>query len=202
MLWRKLQDAGITNIDFVGTLPPQGCGFTYDGENEGHGGYLATNIAKQNQLVGWLDKTKPDIVMMHLGTNDVWNNLSPTEILASFDTLVKQMRESKPSMKILVSLLLTRRRVVPTELAQVAQIIPMNPPNCQDCGNRVVNLDKAIAEWVPQVTTAESPITLVDCWTGFDDATMTGDGVHPNDRGNEAMANCWLNPLINAIQGK
>lgn len=109
MLWRKLQDAGVTNIDFVGTLPSQGCGFTYDGENEGHGGYLATNIAKQNQLVGWLDKTKPDVVMMHLGTNDVWNNLSPTEILAAFGILVKQMRESKPSMKILVSLLLTTR---------------------------------------------------------------------------------------------
>ena len=60
------------------------------------------NIASQSQLVGWLDKSKPDIVMMHLGTNDVWSNRSPAEILAAFDTLVKQMRASKPSMKILV----------------------------------------------------------------------------------------------------
>lgn len=35
-LWQKLQQAGIKNTDFVGTLPAQGCGFTYDGENEGH----------------------------------------------------------------------------------------------------------------------------------------------------------------------
>lgn len=103
LLWRKLQTAGITNTDFVGTLPAQGCGFTYDGENEGHGGFLAVNIAQQNQLPGWLSQTKPDIVMMHLGTNDVWNNKSPTEILAAFDTLVKQMRASKSTMKILVS---------------------------------------------------------------------------------------------------
>lgn len=40
--------------------------------------------------------------MMHLGTNDVWNNKSPDEILAAFSTLVGQMRDSKKGMKILV----------------------------------------------------------------------------------------------------
>ena len=65
-----------TEVDFVGTLPPQGCGFTYDGENEGHGGFLATNVASQNQLVGWLAATDPDVVLMHFGTNDVWSNIA------------------------------------------------------------------------------------------------------------------------------
>jgi lysophospholipase L1-like esterase len=102
LLWRKLQEASITNIDFVGTLPGQGCGFTYDGENEGHGGYLATNIASQGQLVGWLTQTTPDIVMMHLGTNDVWSNKSPQEILGAFQTLVEEMRQSNKNMRILV----------------------------------------------------------------------------------------------------
>src|SRR5512147_1449045 len=45
LLWQKLVNNGYTNIDFVGTLPAQGCGFTYDGENEGHGGILGTNMA-------------------------------------------------------------------------------------------------------------------------------------------------------------
>jgi len=102
VLWRKLQDAGIKNTDFVGSLPGQGCGFAYDGENEGHGGFLATNIARQNQLVGWLSQTNPDVVMMHLGTNDVWSNLPPSTILAAFDTLINQMRASKATMRILV----------------------------------------------------------------------------------------------------
>jgi hypothetical protein len=35
-LWQKLQQANIKNTDFVGTLAGQGCGFPYDGENEGH----------------------------------------------------------------------------------------------------------------------------------------------------------------------
>src|SRR6185295_11227885 len=51
LLWNQLQTAGFTNIDFVGTLPPQGCGVAHDGDNEGHGGFLAVNIANQNQLV-------------------------------------------------------------------------------------------------------------------------------------------------------
>lgn len=86
----------------VGTLPAQGCGVSHDGDNEGHGGFLATNVANQNQLVGWLSATKPTIVLMHFGTNDVWNNIATNTIIAAFTRLVDQMRASNPSMKILV----------------------------------------------------------------------------------------------------
>ncbi|KAF2028011.1 SGNH hydrolase [Setomelanomma holmii] len=183
-LWQKLQAAGIKNTDFVGTLPAQGCGFTYDGENEGHGGYLATNIANQNLLPGWLSSTKPDIVMMHLGTNDVWNNLSPTTITTAFSTLVDQMRASKSTMKILV-----------------AQIIPMNPSNCAECGARVVALNQEIAKWAVTKNSSSSPITVVDVWTGFQTGSMTVDGVHPNDAGNKVLANSWYQAVANAIKG-
>src|SRR6185503_7079643 len=81
ILWNRLQNTGFTNIDFVGTLGPQGCGIPYDGDNEGHGGILATNIVSQNLLPGWLSATRPDIVMMHLGTNDVWNAVSTQTLL-------------------------------------------------------------------------------------------------------------------------
>ena len=113
LLWQRLQSAGQTGVDFVGTLPGQGCGFTYDGENEGHGGFLATNVADQNQLPGWLSATNPNIVLMHFGTNDVWNNRPVATILAAFGKLVDQMRANNPGMRILV-----------------AQIIPMNTSNC------------------------------------------------------------------------
>ncbi|HEX4816455.1 MAG TPA: hypothetical protein VFV66_27255 [Nonomuraea sp.] len=52
LLWNRLQSSGHTDVDFVGTLPPQGCSVPYDGDNEGHGGFLATNVAGQNQLPG------------------------------------------------------------------------------------------------------------------------------------------------------
>ncbi len=33
LLWNQLQSAGHTDIDFVGTLPAQGCGVAHDGDN-------------------------------------------------------------------------------------------------------------------------------------------------------------------------
>ncbi len=184
LLWRDLQTAGFTNLDFVGTLPAPGCGFPYDGENEGHGGFLAVNIADQNMLPGWLSATRPDIVMMHLGTNDVWSALPPAQILTAFSKLVDQMRAQNPNMKILV-----------------AQIIPLNPANCAECANRVVAFNAAIPSWAAGKTTAQSPITVVDQWTGFNPVTDTGDGAHPNDLGIRKMADRWFPPLTAVLNG-
>ncbi|BCJ46534.1 hypothetical protein GCM10010168_61730 [Actinoplanes ianthinogenes] len=179
LLWQKLP---ADRVDFVGTLPGQGCGFAYDGENEGHGGYLATTVANQNLLVDWLAATHPDVVLMHFGTNDVWSNLPASTVLAAYTTLIKQMRASNPAMKILV-----------------AQIIPMNPSTCAECAQRVVDLNAAIPAWAAGLSTAASPITVVDQWTGFDTATDTYDGVHPNDAGNVKIANRWYPALAAAI---
>jgi len=180
LLWNDLRTNGFTSIDFVGTLPPQGCGVPYDGDNEGHGGFLATNIADQNLLPGWLAATHPDIVMMHLGTNDVWNARSPDVILAAFSKLVDQMRAQNPNMQILV-----------------AQILPMNPSNCPECGNRVVAFNAAIPSWAAGKTTAQSPIVVVDQWTGYSTAADTTDGVHPNNTGNRKISDRWL-PAVTA----
>ncbi|MDR7273891.1 cellulose binding domain-containing protein [Catenuloplanes atrovinosus] len=184
LLWRQLQTAGHTDTDFVGTLPPQGCGFAYDGENEGHGGFLATNIANQSLLPGWLSATDPDVVLMHLGTNDVWSNIPPATILAAFSTLVDHMRASNPAMRILV-----------------AQIIPVDPPSCAECAARTVAFNAAIPAWAASRSTAASPITVVDQWTGFVPATDTGDGVHPNAAGDAKIADRWFAPLVQAITG-
>lgn len=188
ILWHQLQTTGYTNIDFVGSVPDGGCnyGYTYDGDNEGHGGFSATGIADQNQLPPWLAAANPDIVLMHLGTNDMWGGTIPTSsVLAAYTKLVGQMRANNPTMKILV-----------------AQIIPMNPPSCATCAGSVVALDNAIPGWAAGLTTAQSPIIVVDQWTGFDDATDTvGDGVHPNDAGFAKMAARWYPPLAQVLNG-
>jgi lysophospholipase L1-like esterase len=181
VLWTNLVNAGYTgytDIHFVGTQPAQGCGIPYDGANEGHGGALATNIVSLNELPGWLAATNPDIVLMHLGTNDVWSGLSTSTILAAYTTLIGQMRANNPNMKILV-----------------AQIIPMNPSGCTTCAAGVVALDAAIPAWAASITTTQSPVVAVDQWTGFNDATDTVDGVHPNDSGNQKIAARWFPPL-------
>ncbi|WP_414720521.1 GDSL-type esterase/lipase family protein [Streptomyces sp.] len=184
VLWNRLQSAGHTDVDFVGTLGPQGCGQPYDGDNEGHGGALVTNVASQNLLPGWLSATRPDIVVMHFGTNDVWSNRPTDSILAAYSTLVDQMRAHNPAMKILV-----------------AQIIPMNPGTCAECAQRVVALNERIPGWARSKSTANSPVIAVDQWTGFSTASDTYDGVHPNASGDEKIASRWY-PALAGLLGR
>jgi lysophospholipase L1-like esterase len=182
LLWNRLQDAGHTDVDFVGTLGPQGCGQPHDGDNEGHGGALVTDVASRNQLPAWLAATRPDIVVMHFGTNDVWSNRSPEAVLAAYGTLVDQMRASNPDMKVLV-----------------AQIIPMNPATCGECAQRVVALNERIPAWARSKSTADSPVIAVDQWTGFDTASDTYDGVHPDASGDEKIAARWFPVLADLL---
>ncbi|MEU2444875.1 GDSL-type esterase/lipase family protein [Streptomyces althioticus] len=179
LLWNRLQGAGHTGIDFVGTLPPQGCGVAHDGNNEGHGGELVTNVANQGLLPARLAATRPDIVVMHFGTNDVWSDIAPDRDLAAYDTLLAQMRESNPDMRVLV-----------------AQLIPMNPATCADCGRRVADVNARIPAWAAGASTDRSPVVVVDQWTGFDTATDTYDGVHPSAAGDEKIAARWFPALV------
>ncbi|MFJ8716083.1 GDSL-type esterase/lipase family protein [Streptomyces violaceus] len=181
VLWNRLVNSGYTDIDFVGTLPTQGCGQAHDGDNEGHGGELVTNVADQNLLPGRLAATRPDIVVMHFGTNDVWSSIAPDRILAAYTKLVTQMRASDPDMRILV-----------------AQLIPMNPSSCAACAQRVVDFNARIPAWARATSTDRSPVTVVDQWTGFSTAGDTYDGVHPNASGDDKIAARWY-PALAAV---
>jgi hypothetical protein len=119
---------------------------------------------------------------MHFGTNDIWSARAPTVILAAFSKLVDQMRASNPNMKILV-----------------AQIIPVAPSGCADCPQRTVAFNAAIPGWAAGKSTQASPIVVVDQWTGFNSATDTSDGVHPNDAGIVKLANKWYPALTSVL---
>ncbi|MDG4766672.1 cellulose binding domain-containing protein [Solwaraspora sp. WMMD406] len=185
LVWDQLRRAGHTDIDFVGSASDGGScnyGFSYDPDHEGHGGFSAVGIANNNQLPPWLAAADPDIVVMHLGTNDLWGGWQSMDtIMAAFTTLVGQMRAHNPDMKLLV-----------------AQIIPHH--GCATCPADTVTLNSRIVGWAAGLTTTRSPIAVVDQWTGFDAATDTGDGVHPNDAGFRKMADRFA-PAIARLLG-
>jgi lysophospholipase L1-like esterase len=182
LLWRQLQENGYTSVDFVGSLPPQGCGFSYDGDNEGHGGALAINVANDGNLTGWLKQTNPQLIIMHFGTNDVWSGRTTENIIKAFDTLLGQMRAQYANVYLLV-----------------AQIIPVAPTECSECPDRTIVLNKAIAEWATKNNTPQSPVVSVDLWTGWDAKTLTSDGVHPNDAGIIKLSDGWYPYVTKAL---
>jgi lysophospholipase L1-like esterase len=201
LLWQMLQSAG-KRFDFVGTRNGDpGCGVSgYDRDNEGHGGYVVTDLLKAagtgvrpsgadandpylsdaRDLATWFDGKPADIVLLHFATNDLWSNKAPAEILNAYTTILGRLRGANPKVRVMV-----------------AQVIPLTPSGCSDCTTRTQNLNAQIPGWATTNGTTASPITVVDQFTGFNPAQGqdTSDGVHPNTSGSTKIATKWFNAL-------
>ena len=183
-LWEELVMHGLTKFKMVGSQDSSGnCNDAmYDGHNEGHSGYLVTNLANEEpngEMDTWFSANPPDVVLMHIGTNDVWNKIATATILSAYGVAIDTLRKYAPNVVIVL-----------------AKIIPMAPQGCASCPGGVMQLDAAIPAWAAAKSTAASPIVLVDQWTGFDDTADTVDGVHPNDTtGSQKMADRWYATL-------
>lgn len=108
LVWDMLAAEDLTDkVQMVGSMNnnPQNCrasSLDFDTHHEGHSGWQGVNIANQ-YLTGWLANTKPDIVQFMLGTNDVNGGRTTDDIIGAYTQMVGQMRDSNPSMKIIVS---------------------------------------------------------------------------------------------------
>ncbi|NBC81805.1 MAG: hypothetical protein GVY19_00335 [Bacteroidetes bacterium] len=74
-----------------------------------------------------------------------------------------------------------------------AQIIPggwLDPG-----GERVPELNQALAKLAKSKTTQQSPIIIVDHYNGWISRIHTYDGVHPNNLGESRMAIAWFRAL-------
>lgn len=205
-LWQMLTGAGLTGqFDFIGTRNGDpGCSFGgYDRDNEGHGGYIVSDVLKASStgrpgggdpsdpfvssaqdLVTWFDGHPTDVVLMNFGTNDVSNAISASTIINAYTAILARLRANNPNVHMMV-----------------AQIPPINWIYCVSavCGPRVAALNSAIVTWAQSNSTSDSPVTVVDLFTGYDDATDTVDGVHANEMGSAKIATKWfaaLDPLF------
>jgi lysophospholipase L1-like esterase len=62
-------------------------------------------------------------------------------------------------------------------------------------------LNVAIDPWAATKSTPESPVTVVDCFKGFEASADTRDGVHFNDKGDKKVAACFAPELARIIKG-
>lgn len=167
---QKLTASGHTNFQFVGTvMNNQSCNGAPNVPTEGHSSMLITKMT--GDFATWANSAKADVALIHFATNDVWNNVSPANILSAHGLLVDALRAALPNVVIFV-----------------AQIIPMAPSGCADCGARVQAFNQQIPNWASGKSTATSPIYVVDLWTGMTMSSDSEDGVHPNVTGAGKMA--------------
>lgn len=152
---------------------------------EGHGGWRADQIlsGKPNSDPGklsiWLQDYTPDVVLMHLGSNDMFQFQSVSSTIGELREIVRVLRQDNPAVIILM-----------------AKLIPAHAPTVgEKKANNIILLNNEIPSLVQELNTAQSPVILVDQQTGFDPAVDTFDGIHTSKSGSIKMANKWFQAL-------
>ena len=192
-VWEDLQAGGYTNVSYVGTvITNAGQGVTCSGKAyyqslEGHSGYTAAQLA--SGLSGWLTTlgtNMPDIVYMHVGTNDYWNGGTASDVhstILSYTSIVNTLRSFNPNVKI-----------------AVAQLIPSGYSTAMN--SAITLLNDSIPAWASRTATSQSPIAVVDLNTGFNTSTYYSDSptnVHPNSAGAKWMADKMYTQLVSFL---
>ena len=135
---------------------------------------------------GWLSAARPDIVLMHFGTNDVWSNRADRDDPGRVRQAGRPDAGQQPGDED------PGREDHPDEPVATAR-------ECAAAGGRPQRRRSRPGRRARR--TAASPITVVDQWTGFNTATDTYDGVHPNAAGNQKMSDRWYPALAAVLDG-
>jgi hypothetical protein len=164
------------SVDFVGSLssnyrggPPRP---DFDLDHEGHWGWRVDEILEE--IGGWVEREEPDVLLVHLGSNDVFQDQSVSSTLDELARLIDVVREARPDADFLVA------RIIPT---------------ANSSRNRTIRELNASISSLESKSTERSAVTIVDHFTGFDPGRMTYDGVHPNAEGEIHIAGRWLAAL-------
>lgn len=181
-LYNLLTNSG-HNFNFVGSQNSNPASYpgVWDTRHEGHNGASSRGI--DVSLNSWLLTYKADIVLIHLGTNDVSysikNPASFTMTLDHMDSIINKLRLDNPIVRI-----------------YLAKIIPPGSgltPSDQ-YSKLTLQWNQGIQTLADQKSTSVSPIYIVDMNTGFGDSDLT-DGIHPTEAAAEKMAQRWFNAL-------
>jgi len=158
-----LSDEGY-NKDFVGSRTSSctdPC--PYDPDHEGHGGWRPSEIA--TALPAWLESTPPDVVLLHIGTNEL-------DVTGVADIL-NIINAHDPGVVILLARIINRQVYHPETSAFNRQIAAL-------AEERIANGERI------RVVDHESALVYPDDMV---------DMLHPNSSGFEKMKGVWLEDL-------
>lgn len=190
LLWNMLLDSGYTDIDFVGNSTWGEYFGNFDWDHAGWGGKKTNQII--DLLAPALPTLKPDIAVLHTGTNDRWENPpdTPENVAAEVEDLIARMRAVNPD---------------------VAVFIGQFHHSDESYGGK---LRAAYADLAQRIGTARSPVETVDLFTGWNpdtrrkNQTYTGDPIgrdfdtqdhdltHPNLYGAHKIAERFFEAMI------
>ncbi|WP_327046586.1 GDSL-type esterase/lipase family protein [Microbispora sp. NBC_01189] len=181
-LQRSLGYQGL-GYDFVGSQAsggnppgsPGGGGPAIDLDHEGHSGWRVDQIQASAQ--GWLQVYRPDVVLLHLGTNDMIQDYLATTAVDRLMSLTDLVFTVRPQATVIVSTLVpSRTPAIDARIRQFNQRLPGLVRGRVSAGRHLVLVDM-------------SSVTKADI----------ADDVHPNDNGYTKMAKVFNLGILNGV---
>ncbi|MDQ0985267.1 FG-GAP-like repeat-containing protein [Streptomyces sp. V2I9] len=162
-LWPRLVPRAGT-LDFVGSLKH---GQLPDLDHEGHSGWLIEGLSAN--IDSWMDQAKPNVVLLHIGTNDMDRDHQVATAPARLAGLIDQMIAASPDTTIVV-----------------ASLVPSTSPAVQA---RINAYNAEIPKIVAERQAQKHKVAFVSM------ASLTHadlkDRLHPNDQGYVKMADVF-----------
>jgi len=192
-LWDKLQSDGYSNLNFVGSHDVLAWdtfdSLVFDKDHEGHYGWHTDEIRDgggiseggSGNLNSWLTGLQatdevPDIVLMHLGTNDVIHNPAGYDQNTTID-----------EMEDVIDILRSYNQDVTILLAKIIPHKNGSAPSVDSLNALIPGLDS--------YETATSEVIIVDHHSGFSTSWLA-DNYHPNTTGATEMSDRWYDALL------
>lgn len=173
-LWDLLQAAGY-NVDFVGT-ESNGSAYPFsDPEHEGHNGWtdsqIADNIYNEPGGENWLISQTPDVILLHIGTNNL--SINPSDVEMVLDEINEYEVATASTVNVIV--------------ARIIDWVPNNP-SVRIFNNNVETMVKNRLDYGTELFLVE-----MESQAGMDYSTGVDmiDDLHPLASGYTKMAQCW-----------
>jgi lysophospholipase L1-like esterase len=153
--------------------------------HEGHGGYTIAQLIDAATAPGsppttiekWLSAAKPDVVLLHAGTNDMFDPLRWQDADRQLERLLMRMEAHQPGLRTLV-----------------AQILPTGLDEFNLC---VEAFNREAIEVLRRRQLDGQDLGLVDMYHPlFPFQSGDGSAVHPNGAQYMQMAEVWLGGLL------
>lgn len=178
-------------VDFIGS-GSNGSG--YDKDHEGHSGWAIAAVPKAEDVEGrgrngltenidtWMSASKPDMVLLMIGTNDVLSLYRMDEAPARLEALIGKIKNN----------LADGGRIYLATIPYIAE-----NANYNKTGKTQAELDTIVDNYnssIKQIADADDSITLADVNAQLTLADLQ-DGIHPNSNGYAKMGNFWYSIL-------
>ena len=149
-----------------------------DSQHYAHWGWQMTQA--EPDIESTVAQYQPNYLLVELGFNDLaWGIQSPQSLLSEVQDFVAQTRAANPSIHIL--------------FANVVQRSPL--PAVPNLPSTITAYDQALPATLARLSTAQSPVDLVDLASPYGYVTDTYDGLHPNNIGEWVIADAFGNAL-------